>query len=233
MSGETVALAYREARERLVAWGRTLDPEEAAATPVPALPGWSVKDTFSHLVGLVADVQSGTLSGVPDDETTAAQVSARADADLPAVLDEWESRAAAFDELLVELGSRAPRTLAIDIWAHEVDMRSALGEPVPNGGGAERILDAAVRRGVGGGWADRGVPALRIVTEDEEWVAGGDHPAGSLTTTLFELGRVMLGRRSRSQMANLDWDAPDPAPWIAALPAFGPAESEVVDSPRA
>lgn len=233
MSSDIVAPAYREARERLVAWGRGLDPELAAATPVPALPGWSVKDTFAHLVGIVADVETGTLAGVPDDETTAAQVASRAALDLPAVLDEWERRAASFDDILRDLGPAAPWPLVIDIWAHEVDMRSALGVPVPDGGRAERVLDTAVRKGIGGGWAERGVPALRIVTPDAEWTAGGDQPAGTLRSTLFELGRVMLGRRSRSQMTALDWDVDDPSPWVAALPTFGPAEIDVVDSERA
>ena len=63
--GERIAVdvAYRTARLRAAAWARGLTPEQAA-TPVPALPGWSVKDTFAHLAGLAADVVAG-LSARP------------------------------------------------------------------------------------------------------------------------------------------------------------------------
>ncbi|MDZ7678435.1 MAG: maleylpyruvate isomerase family mycothiol-dependent enzyme [Acidimicrobiales bacterium] len=232
MGSDTVHDAYREGRRRLTTWGSTLDGAEAA-TPVPALPGWTVKDTFSHLVGLAADVCAGGLSGPPDDAVTARQVDDRAGCSLAAVLDEWSTVGPQLEDVLAELGRDAPLPLVIDIWSHEVDMRSALQVPLPDGGAAERFLDRAARRGIGRGWSERGVPPLRIVVEDDEWVAGGDEPDGTLTTTRFELGRVMLGRRSRDQMLGLQWSAADPAPWIAAIPVFGPASIDVVDSPRA
>ena len=228
---DTIHDAYREGRERLVAWGSTLAEHDTAA-PVPALPGWTVRDTFAHLSGLAADVLSGGLSGPPDDDTTARQVAERAGRSLDEILDEWTANGAAIDQLLADLGRAAPIQVAIDVWSHEVDMRSALGVALPDGGVAERFLRRATRRGIGRGWPDD-VPALRIVTEDDDWVAGSGAPAGTLTISMFELGRTMLGRRSPAQMAAFDWSGADPTPWIAALPVFGPAEIDVVDSPRA
>jgi uncharacterized protein (TIGR03083 family) len=229
MGDDTIHGAYQEGRERLTAWAGTLDPD-AAATLVPALPGWTVKDTFSHLAGLAADVISGGMSGPPDDAATARQVAERADRSLEEVVAEWGEVGPRLESLLGDLGRAAPIQVAIDVWAHEVDVRSAVGSPIPDGGAAARFLRRAIRRGVGRDWQERGVPPLRIVTEDDEWVAGGDEPAGTLTISWFELGRVQLGRRSRSQMAALDWDGAEPAPWIAALPVFGPAEVDVVDA---
>jgi uncharacterized protein (TIGR03083 family) len=233
--GDAIAIheAYRTSRERLLAFGRGLTPEQAA-TPVPALPGWTVKDAFAHLTGLASDVVGGNVpEGVPDEAFTQREVDERAHLSMGEVLDEWERCGPAFEELLAALGDGAPRNAAVDIWAHEVDVRSALGVPIPaDGGPAERVLDAMVRRGIGRGWSGRSVPALRISTPTEEWVAGEGEPAGSLTTDLFELGRVVLGRRSAGQMAALGWAGADPAPWIAALPVFGPAEVDVVDTAR-
>lgn len=229
----TIHDAYRTTRERLTAFGRGLTDGEAA-TPVPALPGWTVKDAFAHLAGLATDVVSGNVpDGVPDDAFTAREVAERADRTLAEVLDEWDGSGPNFEQLLEALGAGAPRNAAVDVWAHEVDVRSALGAPIPaDGGPAERVLDGMVRRGMGRRWAEAGVPPLRIVTPGEEWVAGGEEPAGTLRIDLFELGRVMLGRRSPAQMSALGWEADDPQPWIAAMPAFGPATIDVVDSPR-
>ena len=36
----------------------TLSAEQAAA-PVPALPGWSVRDTYAHVAGISADFVTG------------------------------------------------------------------------------------------------------------------------------------------------------------------------------
>lgn len=233
--GDRIAIdhAYRTARLRVSAWARSLTAEEAA-TSVPALPGWSVKDTFAHLAGLAADVVGGNVpEGTPDDEFTAREVAERADRTLPEVLDEWDEVGPRFEELLAALGEAAPNNVAVDVWSHEVDVRSALGVPIPaDGGPAERVLDVLVRRGLGRGWADQGVPALRVVVPDEEWIAGEGDPAGSLRTDRFELGRVLLGRRSHAQMAGLAWEGGDPAVWIRHLHVFGPAATDVVDSPR-
>ena len=230
-SDDTIHDAYREGRLRLTEWGRGLTDEQAA-TPVPALPGWTVRDTFAHLVGLAADVNAGRLAGVPDDELTAAQVAMRADRTLAEILEEWDVEGPAVEEVLAALGRAAPIQVAIDIWSHEVDMRSALGVPIPNGGIAERFLRRAVRSGLGRSWTADVVPPLRIVTEDDSWVVGGDEPVGTLTTTWFELGRIMLGRRSPAQMRALAFDGADPEPWVTAMPVFGPADIDVIDSPR-
>jgi uncharacterized protein (TIGR03083 family) len=231
-SGDTIHDAYREARERLTVWARELGDDQVAA-PVPALPGWTVGDTFAHLAGLCSDVNEGRTEGIATDPWTAKQVADRSGWSLHEVLAEWGREGPRFEANLAELGKAAPIQVVIDIWSHEVDIRSALGVVIPDGGAAERFLNRAVRRGLGRGWpGDTGVPPLRIVTEDDEWVIGGDEPVGSLSTTWFELGRVMLGRRSPTQMAALAWSGADPSLWIAAIPVFGPSEVDVVDSSR-
>lgn len=233
--GETIDIhvAYRITRERLTGWARGLTDDQAT-TVVPALPGWSVKDTLAHLAGLASDVVGGNVpDGVPDDAFTAREVAERADRSLGEVLDEWDTSGPAFEQLLEALGAGAPRNAAVDVWAHEVDVRSALGAPLPaDGGPAERVLDGMVRRGLGRGWSDRDIPALRLVVPGDEWVVGAGDAVGTLRSDMFELGRVLLGRRSPGQMAAMAWEGGDPQTWIAAMPVFGPAEVDVVDSPR-
>ncbi|MGY6501358.1 MAG: maleylpyruvate isomerase family mycothiol-dependent enzyme [Acidimicrobiales bacterium] len=227
---DTIHEACRQVRLRLTAWASGLSEAEAS-TAVPALPGWTVRDTIAHLAGLAAEVNAGALSGVPDDDATARQVEARADHSLSAILDEWDAEGPVLEENLAAMGRSAPIQVVIDVWSHEIDVRSALGVAVPDGAMAERLMRRAVRVGLGRSWAADGVPPLCVVTEDDRWVIGGEDPVGTLTTTWFELGRVMLGRRSPAQMRALAFEGADPEPWVAAIPAFGPAEVDVVDSP--
>jgi uncharacterized protein (TIGR03083 family) len=226
--------AYAASCERFRAWGRTLDDAQAA-TPVPALPGWTVKDTFAHVTALATQAVGGEqLEGVPGEDRTQAGVDARAHLTLAEVLDEWDDSGPRFAVLLTETGRSASPNPAIDVWTHEVDARGALAVAIPaDGGDAEAILTSIVRRGLGRRWPEQGIPALRVVLPDDEWVAGDGEPAGVLRTDSFEIGRVFLGRRSPAQLAALGWEASDPSPWIGSLCVFGPATTDVVDSPRA
>ena len=236
MAGERldVGRAYADCHERFLALGRSIDDEQAA-TAVPALPGWSVKDTVAHVTALAAQFVSGErLEGIPSEDRTQAGVDARADMSLAEVLDEWADCAPRFAAMLSEMGRDASPNPAIDVWVHEVDVRGALGADIPADGGlAEAMLHSIVRRNLGRLVAAHGLPALRIVLPDEEWIAGEGDAAGTLRTDPLELGRVFMGRRSPAQMAALGWEEGDPSIWIGALHVFGPATVDVVDSPRA
>jgi uncharacterized protein (TIGR03083 family) len=227
-----VGVAYEQSRARFSALGRGIDASDAELA-VPALPGWTVKDTFAHVSALATQVVTGEkIEGVPGEAQTQAGVDARASWSLPEVLDEWDESGPRFAALLSEMGRDASPNPAIDVWTHEIDVRGALGVEVPDGGGAEVILHSIVQRGLGRRWAGEGIPALRVVLPDEEWVAGEGEPAGSLRTDRFEIARVFLGRRSPAQMATLGWDGCDPTPWLGSLFVFGPAGVDVIDSPR-
>jgi uncharacterized protein (TIGR03083 family) len=236
MAGERIDVgrAYAECQERFLALGRSIDHDQAAVA-VPALPGWSVKDTFAHVTALAAQFVSGErLDGVPSEDRTQVGVDARADMSLAEVLEEWSDCGPRFAAMLSEMGRDASPNPAIDVWVHEVDVRGALGAEIPADGGlAEEILHSIVRRNLGRLVAGHGLPALRVVLPDDEWIAGEGDAAGTLRTDQLELGRVFMGRRSPAQMAALGWEDGDPSTWIGALHVFGPATIDVVDSPRA
>ena len=48
-----------------------------------------------------------------------------------------------------------------------------------------------------------------------------------LTTTWYEAFRWRVGRRSRNQLAALDWSG-DPSPVLDHLVVFGPARADVI-----
>ena len=76
------------------------------------------------------------------------------------------------------------------------------------------------------GWLQPPVP-LRVVVEDRAYDLGPEGDAAIvLTTDRFEAFRWRLGRRSRRQLAGLDWTG-DPSPVLDHLVVFGPAARDI------
>jgi hypothetical protein len=89
--------------------------------------------------------------------------------------------------------------------------------------GAERLLT----------WLQPPIP-LRVVVEDAEYRVGpardgeGEGEIVVLTTDRFEAFRWRMGRRSRAQLANLQWTG-DPTPILDHLVVFGPAPTDIYE----
>jgi uncharacterized protein (TIGR03083 family) len=122
------AALYRESRERIGALVRDLSDEQRGCR-VPACPEWTITDTVAHLAANAADELAGTLTAVPNDEQTAAQVQRRRGRSPEEILTEWDSAAKQIEPLI------AAHPLAIawvnDVLAHEADIRGAVGAGRP------------------------------------------------------------------------------------------------------
>jgi uncharacterized protein (TIGR03083 family) len=215
---------YRDGRERFVALARDLTPDELAVV-VPACPAWSVRDVIAHLSGVAEDVAVGNTAGATTDTWSAAQVRRGRDVPVDDLLARWETNAPAVEELL----AAHPRRWAavVDVAAHEQDVRGAVGRPGARDNPVILALTPALLTSIG-------VPApLVIRTEDGEVRVGpedapGDGAPVALSTTRFEAFRWRLGRRSRAQVAGLDWSA-DPSPYLDHLFVFGPSPTDVIE----
>jgi uncharacterized protein (TIGR03083 family) len=219
-TGGQIAQHYLAAHTRLVDLASALTGTEAA-TPVPATPGWTVRDVLAHLAASPTDVLAGRLTTMPDDEFTAGQIEERRDRSVAELVAEWSGNVEAMAE-----GARAgllPPNLAVDALTHEQDIRGALGR-------GPALTPADLRFCVGQfGFGLRlairaaGLPALdlRAADTDFQMVAGDGDPAGSLSAPEFELFRALSGRRGRRQIAAYDWSA-DPAPWLDHVNVLGP-----------
>lgn len=212
---ELHARAYRDLRGRVLAL--VGDAGEAVMARVsPATPEWTVHDLLAHLVGVTDDVVHGRLEGVATDPWTARQVEARRAVATAALLDEWDARAAAFEEMLASAPAEITGQAVFDAATHEHDLRHALGAPGARESDAVAIawswlVDARGRRGTA---------AIRCVTEAGEVVAGVGDPAATVEASRFELLRASTGRRSASEIATYRWDpAPDPQ-LVLAAPIF-------------
>jgi len=214
---------YGHTQARVVALVVELDEGQLEA-PVPACPGWRVRDVVGHLVAVGEDVLEGRLTGPPTDEQTAAQVARMADRPLAEVLARWRELGPQFGEAIDAFGVWPA---VLDVATHEHDIRGALDAPGARETevvrlGADRLLT----------WLRPPVP-LRIEVEDETYDLGpegegaGDAPI-VLRTGRFEALRWRMGRRSRAQLAGLDW-AGDPAPVLDHLVVFGPSPLDIAE----
>jgi uncharacterized protein (TIGR03083 family) len=116
---------YRETKERIVGLVTELD-DAGLNTPVPACPGWSVRDVVTHVVAVAEDWVAGRLLGPPTDAQTAAQIARFGGRDLSEILTAWTDAAAALDRMAESAGVKPPLG---DITSHEHDVRAAIGRP--------------------------------------------------------------------------------------------------------
>jgi uncharacterized protein (TIGR03083 family) len=214
-----VARLYQDTRERIIALVTGLD-DAAWSTAVVACPGWSVRDVVAHLAAVAEDWASGRLAGPPTDDETAAQIARFGGYDVAEILTAWSDAAAQLDHLAETTGVAPPLG---DIICHEHDVRGAIGRPGARDSAAvwwasDRLLDAL-----------RTPVPLRVTVEDAEYRSGPDSGAEILlTTTRFDALRWRTGRRSRAQLAAMDWSG-DPTPVLEHLYMFGPAEADLVE----
>jgi uncharacterized protein (TIGR03083 family) len=216
-----LAQLYRDTRERLSELVLGLDNSELAA-PVPACPGWSVSDVVYHLLAVVEDVMAGRLTGPPSDAETAAQIARHRGTQVPAAIDTWAELAPPFEEL-IQFAVVWPAVL--DVATHEQDIRGALGRP---GARDTEVVRLGAERLVA--MMEPSLP-VRVVCEDFDVRVGPDEtedPELVLHTTRFDTMRWRLGRRSRSQLQELDWSG-DPTPILDQLFIFGPSATDILE----
>jgi uncharacterized protein (TIGR03083 family) len=214
-----LARFYRETRCRLTSLVSGLDDAELA-TRTPACPAWSVRDVVAHLAAVAEDALAGRLTGPPGEEETAAQVARSAGRSVPDIVAGWQALAPRFEEAV---GALRSWPAVVDLASHEQDIRGAVGKP-----GAR---DTEVIWQCAGQVINRLRPPvrLRVVVEDGEFEVGpGSGTALVLTTSRFEAFRWRMGRRSRAQLAAMDWSG-DPSPVLDHLTVFGPATSDVIE----
>jgi uncharacterized protein (TIGR03083 family) len=210
---------YSDARARVLDLVAGLSPEDATM-PVPACPGWSVHDVVAHLTGNVEDVLAGRLTGPPTDEQSAAQTARHRNERIRQVLEIWCEMAPDFEKIISAFDVWPA---AIDVVSHEQDIRGALGRA----GGRDIPAVRTCAEKVIGWWSPPSPIVLYV--DDQPIRCGPDEgePIG-LRTTHFETLRFRMGRRSRRQLAALDWSG-DPIGVIDHMVVFGPSPYDIVE----
>jgi uncharacterized protein (TIGR03083 family) len=220
----TTAELYHAVRAKMLDLAAGLSREQSEL-PVPALPGWSVKDAYAHLTGLCADMLDGHMEGAGSAAWTTKQLAARSSQDLPKVCAEWLDRGPALDARLAKLDATF---VAFDVWNHHQDVRSAVGLRGERDPGQVDYLAAEALSAFDGRFREAGVPALRVITERIDRNLGAGPPDATLSTTDYELLRILFGRRSLPQMTNAGWTG-DPTAYLDHLHLFDPPVSDLDD----
>jgi uncharacterized protein (TIGR03083 family) len=198
---ETHARAYAAVRERVSTFLGAVDPTVLDA-PVPATPEWRGRDVLAHLVGVNDDVINGRLEGLASESWTAAQVDARRSASVTDLLEEWAKLSPEFDSLLTAAPEEISGQGLFDAMTHEHDLRNALGVPGSRDSEAVNIAWSWIA----GARTRAGLPAVRMITEVDDVVAGAGDPCATVEASRFELLRAATGRRSASEVAAYRWD---------------------------
>lgn len=211
---------YREAQGRIL----SLVNNQNADLPVPATPGWTVKDLIAHLAGALADTRAGNTEGAPGPEWTARHVESRRHRSLGDIAAEWHLIANTSPYPFQQHGAR----LVADVVSHEFDIKGALGNREGRGHPVVRSATLVFLSGVDWQLRESGVPALRILVEDKALDVGEGEPQGTVEMGWWETMRVASGRRSRDQVRALAWTG-DPETWLDHLFVFGPRETDLIE----
>ena len=217
---DQIGSTYAEGRRRILELVADLSPE-AGAAPVPTCPDWSVQDVVAHLAGSCADIVAGRTDGITTAAWADAQVAERRGRSMAALVEEWTAAAyrleAAADRFPTPLG----RVWILDVTTHEHDIRAALGRPgARDATGIGIGLAVLVGEAFHGALCARSLGPLAVRTPDRSWVVGvdaaGTPATASVEASAFELFRGLTGRRSRAQIAALEWSV-DPEPYLDAF----------------
>ena len=222
-------------------------PPEDLDRPVPATPGWRVRDIVAHLVGDVDSLTRGEFPreffrsfGDPDavialNEWTTGHVKSRDGKSLPELFKEWDD---VVEPLVRMMRGEQPWpdgippfadvVLVTDLGVHQQDLYGAFGierdresPPVKIGvAGFSATLDMRLRTD--------GVGAIGFEAPGKRWTAGGDEPDTTVRASRFELFRALSGRRSPEQLRSLDWEG-DLEPYLDYFYPYGVREQALVE----
>lgn len=243
-----ISLAYAEVQERLCGLLDDL-AEESAEVPVPACPGWSVRDVVAHHCGAVVDVVTGNLAEFGEglnlldqwrdadvararDALTAREVAEREGRSLRSLVTEWREATVALLSIL-RGDQRFPESvpsifsgvLINDVVVHEGDIRFALGwDRAPDGAALSLAM-----LGYGFSLDHRiktvGVPPLLLAYDGKTRQLGGEgEPGATVSATRFDLVRALASRRTAAEILRLNWSG-DPEPYVPILPEYGPVRT--------
>jgi uncharacterized protein (TIGR03083 family) len=209
---------YTDAQTRVIDLVRTLSPP-ALATTVPGTPRWTIEQLVCHVTGVCCDMIDGRVDGAATESWTSRQVAEREHRPLPDVLAEWRSRTPEVLELLAIPGKIDATTF--DLLTHEHDLRGALGLAGPSDEAAVAAVTTRVTGRVGHLANKGGLPGLRLVNDNGDWVCGSAAVGVTGTASTMEWFRALFGRRSAAQILTYVWDG-DPTPYFGLLNLFGP-----------
>ena len=215
---EQMGHEYKLSRLRMQEIAQGLSDEDSNRI-VPACPEWTVKDLFSHVTGLAADLGGGKGPTGDTQVWVDALVSDRRQRTLSSVVDEWNEVAPAFEAMIDSLPKRLwalsydtvvhehdlIRRQANDRAVHEHDLRNAVRQPGQRDSSGVKMSAVLGLKLVKGDLATKSLPAFCAVIDGVEHVVGEGEPVLTLRASAFETLRLLGSRRTDSEMRQADF----------------------------
>lgn len=239
-----LAAVYDETRQRITAAVAELD-DDTLLRPVPAAPGWTVRDLVGHLAGdlaavLADDLPAGFFANFGDPAEVAQlnawtdrMVTERRARPIAEVLDEWETLTPKAWAVVAAGANRpgmvsfADAVLTTDAAVHEQDLYGALGVVRARDSAALRVGTSSYVNVLG--LRLDGLAPVQFVTPQKTYLAGAGEPGVSARVERFELFRALSGRRSPDQIRAWDWTG-DPDPYLELFYLYGPRTEPIVEA---
>ncbi len=219
------AAAYGQARQRFAALVAELEPE-TLARKVPACPDWSIKDLTSHVVGIARDLNRSNVDDPGGEAWTAAQIAEGATKSIPELLTEWEGFSIEIEKAMEFMHPAISGVTVADLIVHEHDLRGALDRPGARDSSGVSLALFTYTRMLGRRLKSDGAPPLRIITGGQTYDLGEGAPDTTLSGNAFEIFRSLCGRRTKREIAGLQWEG-DPAPYLDRFSNYGYPDSSL------
>ena len=237
---------YEQLRNDISEFVTGLTPEELD-TPVPATPGWTIRQVVTHLAADATYLISGDFpreffeafgdedAVVTLNDWTARQLDERKDRSLEEILQEWKASATELTAMM--RGEQdwpegilpfADRVLLTDAAVHQQDIFGALGIERARDGAPIKIALSGYIVTMGWRLAPAGISPLRFDLGEKSYMAGDGEPGATVRGDRWEFFRAMSGRRSPDQIAAYDWDG-DSKPYIPYFYPYGIRRESLVE----
>jgi uncharacterized protein (TIGR03083 family) len=237
---------YEQLRTEISELVAGLEPDQLD-TPVPATPGWTIKDVITHITAdascvIVGDFPSQYFETFGEgpavelvNDWTARQVNEREGHSLEELLQEWKSSATELTAMMrgekkwsENMLPFVDSVIVTDAAVHQQDIFGALGIERARENTGIRIGLAAYVVGIGWRLAVAKLPPVGFDVGDKTYVAGEGEPETTVRASRYELFRAMSGRRNPEQIAAFDWDG-DPEPYIPYFYPYGIRKDALVE----
>ena len=215
-----IAEAYRAAQRSFVGLCGELTVSDWA-TPVPATPGWTVRDVLSHVAGVADDIVHGNVEGAATEPWTAAQVERWRDAPVGEMIERWAAQVDQVAHALQAIGEGRP---PVDCHSHEHDVRHALGRF----GARNTALIRWIAERIEGNPIGRPV-TIHVGDGEVLSIAGEGEPLELHGVDRFESIRSRVGRRSRAQVLAYAWSMPPTDDELDHWFVFGRSTHDIVE----
>ena len=233
-----IADLYEQLRNDISELVAGLEPDQLE-TPVPATPGWTVRDIVAHLAAdatyvLAGDFPNEFFQAFGDEQAVATlngwttrQLEERRGRSLEELLQEWKTSGT---EVAAMMRGDKPwpddaivfgdRVLLTDAAVHQQDLFGALGIEAGRDNPAISIGLKGYITVMGWRLGSAGIPPLLLDVGGKTYAAGEGEAGATVRASRFEFFRAMSGRRSPAQIRAYDWEG-DPEPYISYFYPYG------------